>query len=211
MKFGVAVTTSVNPAVTGPAQADYVSRVASAAEDAGYDSVWVSDRTVFPVDLAERYPEMYGPGRPRRAERPRGADDPELRRGRHAQDAARRQRPGPALPQPRPEREDGHDTGRPVRRTSHIWGWHRVDAGGIRGHGGLQDRPRRCNRRAHRDLQASVHRRGRRVSRPALPNLRNGFFPQAYPETHPPIWGAAIRGPPYDGPHGSATTGTVYA
>ncbi len=30
--------------------------------DQCYDSVWVSDRTVFPSDLAQRYPDMFGPG-----------------------------------------------------------------------------------------------------------------------------------------------------
>ena len=63
MKLGVAVTTSVTPATESVAQADYVRRLALAVESAGYDSVWVSDRTVFPSDLADRYPEMYGPGR----------------------------------------------------------------------------------------------------------------------------------------------------
>ncbi len=62
MKFGVAVTTSVTPAVTAEAQAEYVRRLAPVVEEAGYDSVWVSDRTVFPADLATRYPDMYGPG-----------------------------------------------------------------------------------------------------------------------------------------------------
>ena len=63
MKFGVAVTTSVSPAVTATAQAEYVRRVATAAEDVGLDSVWISDRTVFPADLADRYPDMFGPGK----------------------------------------------------------------------------------------------------------------------------------------------------
>ena len=63
MKIGIALTTSVTPAVTAVAQADYVRRVAAASEEAGYDSVWVSDRTVFPSDLAQRYPDMYGPGK----------------------------------------------------------------------------------------------------------------------------------------------------
>lgn len=63
MKFGIAATTSVTPAVTGPAQADYVRRMVQTAEECGYDSVWVSDRTVYPRDLAERYPEQFGPGK----------------------------------------------------------------------------------------------------------------------------------------------------
>ena len=62
MKFGVAVTTSVTPAVTAIAQAEYVKRMAPVIEEEGYDSVWVSDRTVFPADLPVRYPDMYGPG-----------------------------------------------------------------------------------------------------------------------------------------------------
>lgn len=62
MKFGLAVTTSVNPAVTETAQADYVTRLAAVAEAAGFDSIWVSDRTIFPTDLAARYPDRFGPG-----------------------------------------------------------------------------------------------------------------------------------------------------
>ena len=65
MKFGVAVTTSVTPAVTAGAQADYVRRMTETIEDAGFDSVWVSDRTLFPADLARRYPDMFGPGKAR--------------------------------------------------------------------------------------------------------------------------------------------------
>ena len=63
MKFGVAVTTSVTPAVTAGAQADYVRRMTEVIEDAGFDSAWVSDRTLFPADLAQRYPDQFGPGK----------------------------------------------------------------------------------------------------------------------------------------------------
>ena len=63
MKIGIALTTSVTPAVTAQAQADYVRRVAATSEEAGYDSVWVSDRAVFPTDMPDRYPDMYGPGK----------------------------------------------------------------------------------------------------------------------------------------------------
>ena len=62
MKIGIAVTTSVSPAVTPTAQAEYVSQLAITAEEAGFDSIWVSDRTVFPADLAGRYPDKFGPG-----------------------------------------------------------------------------------------------------------------------------------------------------
>lgn len=63
MKFGVAVTTSVTPAVTAADQADYVRRLTAAIEQAGFDSVWVSDRTLFPADLVRRYPDQFGPGK----------------------------------------------------------------------------------------------------------------------------------------------------
>ena len=63
MKFGVAVTTSVTPAVTATSQAEYVQKIARVTEESGFDSIWVSDRTVFPADLPDRYPDMYGPGR----------------------------------------------------------------------------------------------------------------------------------------------------
>ena len=62
MKFGIAATTSVTPATTAMSQAEYVKRVAEAAEAAGYDSVWASDRTMYPADLATRYPTMFEPG-----------------------------------------------------------------------------------------------------------------------------------------------------
>ena len=63
MKFGVAVTTSVTPAVTELDQKDYVERVSSVAESNGFDSIWVSDRTVYPADLSNRYPDQFGPGK----------------------------------------------------------------------------------------------------------------------------------------------------
>ena len=63
MKFGVAVTTSVTPAVTELEQKNYVELVSSAAETVGFDSIWVSDRTVYPADLPDRYPEQFGPGK----------------------------------------------------------------------------------------------------------------------------------------------------
>ena len=62
MKFGIAVTTSVTPAVTGEAQGEYVRAIADLTEEAGYDSIWISDRTLFPSDLSDRYPgvDRYG-------------------------------------------------------------------------------------------------------------------------------------------------------
>ena len=49
MKFGVAVTTSVTPAVTELDQKDYVERVSSVAESNGFDSIWVSDEQPYYV------------------------------------------------------------------------------------------------------------------------------------------------------------------
>ena len=63
MKFGIAVTTSVTPAVTESSQRDYVEKVSIAAERTQYDSVWVSDRTVFPSDLVAKYPDRFGDGK----------------------------------------------------------------------------------------------------------------------------------------------------
>ena len=63
MKFGVAVTTSVTPAVTELDQKNYVELVSSAAETVGFDSIWVSDRTEYPAHLPDRYPEQFGPGK----------------------------------------------------------------------------------------------------------------------------------------------------
>lgn len=62
MKYGVAVTTSVTPAVTEAAQSELIHRLTPVIEEAGYDSIWVSDRTVYPADLVERYPDRFGPG-----------------------------------------------------------------------------------------------------------------------------------------------------
>ena len=61
MKFGIMVTNAVHPAVTPASQADYVTRLSVTAEEAGFDSIWVADRTVFPVDISARYPEICGP------------------------------------------------------------------------------------------------------------------------------------------------------
>ena len=41
----------------------YACRLASLSEEAGLDSIWFADRTVYPVDLAERYPDRWGPGK----------------------------------------------------------------------------------------------------------------------------------------------------
>ena len=60
MKFGIAVTNAVSPAVTPAGQADYVSRVAKATEEAGLDHAIVSvatDDTDATVDQVRRFAE----------------------------------------------------------------------------------------------------------------------------------------------------------
>ncbi|MBM3944924.1 MAG: TIGR03619 family F420-dependent LLM class oxidoreductase [SAR202 cluster bacterium] len=61
MKFGIVVTTPMSPAVTPAAQVEYIVRIATSGEEAGFDSVWVADRTVYPHDIVKRYPHMFGP------------------------------------------------------------------------------------------------------------------------------------------------------
>jgi len=61
MKFGVTVTNAINPNVTAAGQADYVNKATLAVEQCGLDSVWVADRTVYPVDIMDRHPEMFSP------------------------------------------------------------------------------------------------------------------------------------------------------
>ena len=59
MNFGIAVTTSVTPAVTELHQKEYIDRVRTVSELAGFDSFWVSDRTVYPAALSDRYPTQF--------------------------------------------------------------------------------------------------------------------------------------------------------
>ncbi|PZC41431.1 MAG: Flavin-dependent oxidoreductase, luciferase family [Chloroflexi bacterium] len=61
MKFGVTVTNAINPNVTAAGQADYVNKATLAVEQCGLDSVWVADRTVYPVDIMDLHPEMFSP------------------------------------------------------------------------------------------------------------------------------------------------------
>ena len=63
MKFGIALTTSVSPVFREFEQKEYILEVAKISEAAGYESVWVSDRTLYPNDIAERYPEQFGEGK----------------------------------------------------------------------------------------------------------------------------------------------------
>lgn len=60
LEIGIALTTSMTPVFEAAEQRDYVERLALEADALGYESVWVSDRTVYPVDLARRYPGQFG-------------------------------------------------------------------------------------------------------------------------------------------------------
>ena len=60
MKFGIALTTSVSPVFREFEQKEYILEVAEISEARGYESVWVSDRTVYPNDITERYPDQFG-------------------------------------------------------------------------------------------------------------------------------------------------------
>ena len=61
MKFGVSVSTGIHAPASGADEADHVVRLALAAEQAGFDSVWAADRTVYPADIVARYPDRFGP------------------------------------------------------------------------------------------------------------------------------------------------------
>ena len=60
MRFGVAIRSSVIPGVPASERGKELLRLALAAEDSGFDSIWVPDRTVFPTDIASRYPGRFG-------------------------------------------------------------------------------------------------------------------------------------------------------
>ena len=63
MKFGVSITFSVAMGAPVEEQGAYARRLARVAEEAGLDSVWFADRTVYPTNLPARHPERWGPGR----------------------------------------------------------------------------------------------------------------------------------------------------
>ena len=60
MRFGVALRSSVVPGLPASERGEELRRLALAAEDSGFDSIWVPDRTVFPTDIATRYPGRFG-------------------------------------------------------------------------------------------------------------------------------------------------------
>jgi len=63
MKFGVALTTAASPVFRESEQKDYLLEASEICEAKDYESVWVSDRTLYPADISQRYPEQFGPGK----------------------------------------------------------------------------------------------------------------------------------------------------
>ena len=63
MKFGLSATFALALGAPPEEQGAYACRLASLCEEVGLDSIWFADRTVYPVDLAERYPDRWGPGK----------------------------------------------------------------------------------------------------------------------------------------------------
>jgi len=59
LKFGVAIKSSVIPDLPMSSQAVHIMRLAQAAEELGFDSIWIPDRTVFPADISFRYPNRF--------------------------------------------------------------------------------------------------------------------------------------------------------
>jgi alkanesulfonate monooxygenase SsuD/methylene tetrahydromethanopterin reductase-like flavin-dependent oxidoreductase (luciferase family) len=55
------VSTGLTRPASAQTEAGYVTRLALVGEEAGFDSVWCADRTVYPADLAALYPAQYGP------------------------------------------------------------------------------------------------------------------------------------------------------
>ena len=63
MKLGLSATFALGLGAPLEEKGAYACRLASLCEEAGLDSIWFADRTVYPVDLAERYPDRWGPGK----------------------------------------------------------------------------------------------------------------------------------------------------
>ena len=63
MKLGLSATFSLGLGAPPGEMGAYACRLASLCEEAGLDSIWFADRTVYPADLAERYPDRWGPGK----------------------------------------------------------------------------------------------------------------------------------------------------
>jgi probable F420-dependent oxidoreductase len=64
MKVGLSIRSAEVPGVPLADRAAHLVRLAQEAERLEFDSVWVPDRTVFPTDIATRYPARFGSGPP---------------------------------------------------------------------------------------------------------------------------------------------------
>ena len=62
MKIGVSATFAVALGADPGKEGEYLQQIARVLEDSGYDSIWLADRTVYPVDLMALYPDRWGPG-----------------------------------------------------------------------------------------------------------------------------------------------------
>ena len=63
MKFGIALTTAATPVYREAEQRDFLVEALKISESKGYESVWVSDRTLYPSDISQRYPQQFGLGK----------------------------------------------------------------------------------------------------------------------------------------------------
>ena len=64
MNLGLSIRSAAIPGVPLADRAAHLVRLAQEAERLGFDSIWVPDRTVFPTDIAARYPARFGSGPP---------------------------------------------------------------------------------------------------------------------------------------------------
>ncbi len=64
MNVGLSIRSAAIPGVPPANRAAHLVRIAQEAEGLGFDSIWVPDRTVFPTDIAARYPGRFGSGPP---------------------------------------------------------------------------------------------------------------------------------------------------
>ncbi len=64
MKIGLSIRSAAIPGVPLGERAGHLVSLAQEAERLGFDSIWVPDRTVFPTDIATKYPARFGSGPP---------------------------------------------------------------------------------------------------------------------------------------------------
>ncbi|MDP6071140.1 MAG: LLM class F420-dependent oxidoreductase [SAR202 cluster bacterium] len=62
MEFGVSATFAVAVGADPGREGEYLQEIGDVLEESGYSSIWLADRTVYPVDLVDRYPDRWGPG-----------------------------------------------------------------------------------------------------------------------------------------------------